>query len=75
MESIVVEQNRKIVALVYPDYELLKEEHKDPEATMNELLSLVNAELPVYSQISKIKIHPEEFEKTPKRSIKRFMYQ
>jgi long-chain acyl-CoA synthetase len=75
MESIVVEQNGKIIALVYPDYELLKEEHKDPEATMNELLALVNAELPVYSHIAKIKIHPEEFEKTPKRSIKRFMYQ
>ena len=75
MESIVVEQNGKIVALVYPDYELLKEEHKDTEGTMNELLTLVNAELPVYSHIAKIKIHPEEFEKTPKRSIKRFMYQ
>jgi len=74
-ESIVVEQNGKIVALVYPDYEVLKEEHKDPEATMDELLTLVNAELPAYSHIAKIKIHPEEFEKTPKRSIKRFMYQ
>jgi long-chain acyl-CoA synthetase len=74
-ESIVVEQNGKIVALVYPDYEILKEEHKDPEAIMSELLTLVNAELPVYSHIAKIKIHPEEFEKTPKRSIKRFMYQ
>ena len=75
MESIVVEQNGKIVALVYPDYELLKEEHKDSDETMNELFKLVNAELPAYSQIAKIKIHPEEFEKTPKRSIKRFIYQ
>ena len=75
IESIVVEQNKKIVALVYPDYELLKEEHKDAETTMNELLALVNAELPVYSQIAKIKIHSEEFEKTPKRSIRRFIYQ
>jgi len=75
MESLVVDQGGKIVALVYPDFELLKEEHKNPEETMNEILTLVNAELPVYSQISKIKIQPEEFEKTPKRSIKRFMYQ
>ena len=75
LESIVVEQNGKIVALVYPDFELLKEEHKDPEATMKELMTLVNAELPVYSQVATIKIHPEEFEKTPKRSIKRFIYQ
>jgi long-chain acyl-CoA synthetase len=75
LESLVVEQGGKIVALVYPDFELLKEEHKNPEDTMNELLALVNAELPAYSQISAIKIHPEEFEKTPKRSIKRFIYQ
>lgn len=74
-ESLVVEQSEKIVALVYPDFELLKEEQKDPETTMKELMALVNAELPVYSQLSTIKIHPEEFEKTPKRSIKRFMYQ
>jgi long-chain acyl-CoA synthetase len=75
LESLVVEQSGKIVALVYPDFELLKEEQKNPEETMNELLALVNAELPAYSQISTIKIHPEEFEKTPKRSIKRFIYQ
>ena len=75
MESLVVEKNGKIVALVYPDFELLKEEHKSPEETMKELLTLVNAELPAYSQISSIKTNPEEFEKTPKRSIKRFIYQ
>jgi len=75
LESLVVEQGGKIVALVYPDFELLKEEHKNPEETMTELLTLVNAELPTYSQISIVKIHPEEFEKTPKRSIKRFIYQ
>ena len=75
LESLVVEQGGKIVALVYPDFELLKEEHKNPETTMDEILTLVNAELPSYSQISTIKIHPEEFEKTPKRSIKRFIYQ
>jgi long-chain acyl-CoA synthetase len=75
LESIVVEKGEKIVALVYPDFELLKEEHKNPEETMKELMRLINAELPVYSQLSGIKIHPEEFEKTPKRSIKRFMYQ
>jgi len=75
LESLVVEQGEKIVALVYPDFELLKEEQMDPEETMKELLVLVNAELPTFSQISTIKINPEEFEKTPKRSIKRFMYQ
>jgi len=75
LECVVVEQGGKIVALVYPDFELLKEEQKNPEETMKELLNLVNAELAAYSQISFIKIHPEEFEKTPKRSIKRFIYQ
>ena len=71
----MVEQGGRIVALVYPDFELLKEEQKNPEDTMVELLALVNAELPAYSQISTIKIQPEEFEKTPKKSIKRFIYQ
>jgi long-chain acyl-CoA synthetase len=75
LESLVVEQGEKIVALVYPDFELIKEENKNPDEIMNELLTLVNSELSAYSQISTIKIHPEEFEKTPKRSIKRFMYQ
>jgi len=42
---------------------------------MEENRVALNAELPAYSQVSKMKIYPEEFEKTPKKSIKRFLYQ
>lgn len=75
IENIVVEAEGKVVALVYPDFELIDEEQKNVEDVMEEIRTLTNAELPKYSQIAKIKIHPEEFEKTAKRSIKRFMYQ
>ena len=77
-ESIIVEQNGRLVALIYPDFEnafahgLTKE---DIERVMEENRVALNAELPAYSQISKVKIYPEEFEKTPKKSIKRFLYQ
>ena len=45
------------------------------EAMMQENITLLNKELPAYSQISRVKVYHEEFEKTPKRSIKRYLYQ
>ena len=77
-ESIIVQQNEKLVGLVYPDFDEafahgLKNE--DIERVMEENRVALNAELPAYSQIFKMKIYPEEFEKTPKKSIKRFLYQ
>ena len=48
---------------------------EDIEKIMEENRVAVNAELPAYSQIARVKIYPEEFEKTPKKSIKRFLYQ
>ena len=77
-ESIIVQQNDKLVGLVYPDFDEafahgLKNE--DMERVMEENRVALNAMLPAYSQISKMKIYPEEFEKTPKKSIKRFLYQ
>ena len=77
-ESIVVQQNGKLVGLVYPDFDDafahgLKNE--DLEQVMEENRVALNQELPAYSQIAKMKIYPEEFEKTPKKSIKRFLYQ
>jgi len=47
----------------------------DIEKAMEENRVTLNSELPAYSQIARIKIYPEEFEKTPKKSIKRFLYQ
>ena len=77
-ESLIVLQNEKLVALIYPDFDEafakgLKPE--DVEAAMEANRVELNQQLPAYSQIAKVKIHFEEFEKTAKKSIKRFMYQ
>ena len=77
-ESLIVLQNEKLVALIYPDFDEafaqgLKPE--DVEKAMEANRVELNQLLPPYSQISKVKIHFEEFEKTAKKSIKRFMYQ
>lgn len=77
-ESIIVQQNDKLVGLVYPDFDEafangLKAE--DMERMMEENRLALNQTLPAYSQIYKMKVYPEEFEKTPKKSIKRFLYQ
>ncbi len=77
-ESLVVQQNEKLVGLVYPDFDDLFAnglKEGDLERIMEENLSMLNETLPAYSQVQKIKIYPEEFEKTPKKSIKRFLYQ
>lgn len=78
-ECIVIQQNdNKLVTLIYPDFEDAYSQgmsDSDIEAAMEENRTTLNAELPAYSQISRIKIYPEEFEKTPKKSIKRFLYQ
>lgn len=77
-ESIVIEQEDKLVALVYPDFDALGADHLNESELprlMEENLKLLNQMFPAYSQVSRIKIYNEEFEKTPKRSIKRFLYQ
>ncbi len=77
-ESLIVEQEGKIVALIYPDFENAEKQGITSdmiEQKMQENVNSLNPQLPSYSQISKIKIHYEEFEKTPKRSIKRYLYQ
>lgn len=77
-ESIVIEKEGKLVALVYPDFEALRNQNiaeKDIESTIESHIKQLNKDLPAYSQISGVKIYNEEFEKTPKRSIKRFLYQ
>lgn len=76
-ECVVVERNKKLVALVYPDFEALKadnlEESRLPEL-MKENLRKLNHELPKYEQVADIQLVNEEFEKTPKKNIKRFKY-
>lgn len=77
-ESLIIEKEGKLIALIYPDFELLNSEKitddKLPEL-MTENLKELNQLLPAYSQVSTFKLFNEEFEKTPKRSIKRFLYQ
>lgn len=75
VESVVIDDHGKLVGLVYPDFALLKQDGKDADKVMEENLKTLNPQLPGYSKISEIRIFNEEFEKTPKRSIKRFLYQ
>ncbi|MGE5419483.1 MAG: AMP-binding protein [Chloroflexota bacterium] len=77
VESVVVQENDKLVALVYPDFEMMKQNNISEEQ-LQEILDNykkeVNERLPDFMNVSKFRIHKEEFAKTPKRSIKRFLY-
>jgi len=76
-ESLVVEKNNQLVALVYPDLDAVNKS----EIKENDLMQIMegyrkqlNQDMPAYMSVSRVKIVPEEFEKTPKKSIKRFLY-
>lgn len=76
-ESLIVEKNHQLVALIYPDFDAVDKnglKENDLLQIMEGYRKQINQELPAYMSIAKIKIVPEEFEKTPKKSIKRFMY-
>lgn len=91
VESIVVSRQGRLVALIYPNTDAIVEdasEHgqKSPadarpdtetlvSAAMDALLAEVNKSLPSYSKLSKAEVMATEFEKTPKKSIKRFLYE
>lgn len=77
-ESLIVEENNHLVALIYPDIENGSAQgmsFNDLASLMKENVTNLNKELPGYSQIENVKVLHEEFEKTPKRSIKRYLYQ
>jgi long-chain acyl-CoA synthetase len=75
-ESIVVQEHEKLVALVYPDQdEIVKFNQQELEGIMEQIRQDLNAHLPAYSRLSAIRLHHEEFAKTPKKSIKRYLYQ
>lgn len=77
-ESLVIEDGDHLEALVHPDFDAALTQHIDRdelEKIMLQNLDQLNTELPSYSKVKSIKIMEEEFEKTPKRSIKRFLYQ
>ena len=76
--QFLVEENGKIVALIVPDVEALKAETILPEqydSFFENEIKEINDKLANYSKIASFRIQSEEFEKTPKRSIKRFKYQ
>lgn len=77
-ESIVIQKEEKLVALIYPDFEEAFRNNlssKDVERIMEENRVELNKQIPAYSQIASVRIYHEEFEKTPKKSIKRYLYQ
>ncbi len=77
-ESIILQRDKRLVALVHPDMEACNAQSMssdDVTALMNENLQQLNATLPAYCKVASIEIHDEEFEKTPKKSIKRYLYQ
>lgn len=77
-ESLVVDENNRLVALIYPDHDYLKLNNITNEqltSLLDEEIKQANKRLPNYSQIARYVIREAEFEKTPKRSIKRFLYQ
>ncbi len=76
IESVVVDREGKLTALVFADMEKIKKENPDetPEAVMDEIRTRVNRLLPVFCRLSAIELVQKEFEKTPKRSIKRYLY-
>ena len=76
-ECLVIQRDEKLVGLVYPDQEQVKKlglSRADLESIMEQNRKDVNPNLPSYAQLSSIKLMDNEFEKTPKKSIKRYLY-
>ena len=78
VESIVIEDKGKLIALIYPDFDAAKADGLEGEGLYNALKASVmqaNKSLPSYARVADVRIQQQEFEKTPKHSIKRFLYQ
>jgi long-chain acyl-CoA synthetase len=76
-ESLVISEDNKLIGLIFPDYEMMKKDNISEGrllAILEETRKKVNDRIPEFMAVSKYRIHPEEFAKTPKRSIKRFLY-
>ena len=77
-ESVVIQEGEKLVGLVHPDYDEARSmgfSEEDMTNIMGQNREELNSMLPGYSKLTAIRIHEEEFEKTPKKSIKRYLYQ
>ena len=76
-ESLVISEDNKLIGLIFPDYDMIKNNNISEEQLsiiLDQTRKEVNERLPDFMTVSKFRIHPEEFAKTPKRSIKRFLY-
>lgn len=77
IESVVISEDDKLVGLIYPDYEALRADGIGEDglaAALDNIRKDVNNKLPEYMVVTKFRVHPEEFVKTPKKSIKRYLY-
>lgn len=77
MESLVISEENKLIGLIFPDYDMMKRDNISEDqlvSILDQTRKEVNERLPEFMAVSKFRIHPEEFVKTPKRSIKRFLY-
>ena len=78
MESLIIESNGKLIALVCPDYEAVDADENVDQNQLEELMEenrkMLNSMVAAYESVSKIQLYPHEFEKTPKKSIKRYLY-
>ena len=78
VDSLVIEDHGNLVSLIFPDYHQAELDglSKDQlEERINAVLPEINKQIPNYAKIAKIEFLPEDFERTPKRSIKRYLYQ
>lgn len=76
-EAVVISEEDKLVGLIYPDYEALRNDGIGEDglaAALDSIRKDVNSRLPDYMAVTKFRVHPEEFAKTPKKSIKRYLY-
>ena len=75
LESLVIERNKRLVALVYADYEALDSLGLNQPDNLKTIMDEnLNNSVAAYEKVSQIQLYPTEFEKTPKRSIKRYLY-
>ncbi len=77
LESVVIQEHDRLVALVCPDSEMMEKDQVDEEGldeVMKENRKALNQMVPGYMSVAEFRLHPGEFEKTPKKSIKRFLY-
>jgi long-chain acyl-CoA synthetase len=76
-ESLVIAEDNKLIGLICPDFEIMKRDNVSEEQLgkiIEEARKTVNQQVPEFMAVAKVRVHPEEFAKTPKRSIKRFLY-